>query len=429
VKRRHRLIIFTRYPVKGSVKTRLFPALGEEGAASLHKKMTEHTVEWAASLSEKDPGFLQIRHEGGNQDLMAGWLGAKWEYIPQGEGDLGERMARAFEENFQKKIKKIVLVGTDCPQMTSFHVMAAFDALKKHDLVLTPTVDGGYSLIGLKQMVPELFVSIAWGTETVFQSTLERAKKAGLSVKSMKPLQDVDVPEDLSVWEKVSNQFLSIVIPTLNEEEHLGLTLEKVGRMPHGEAIVVDGGSRDRTVEVAEKWGARVIRTEPNRGKQMNLGAREALGDILLFLHADTLLPGNYSVFIRKALTDPNVVGGAFAWRVEPSTPFLRYLEKNVAWRTKIFQMPYGDQAYFVRTSVFREMGGYADIPLMEDVEYIRRLRKIGKLAFITQPVVTSPRRYQKRGPVRTTLRNKLTLFGYYLRVPPERLSKFYYKQ
>jgi rSAM/selenodomain-associated transferase 2/rSAM/selenodomain-associated transferase 1 len=429
VRRRRKLIIFTRYPEPGLVKTRLFPALDEEEVASLHKKMTEHTVEWAASLSENDPGFLEIRFEGGSQGLMTEWLGAEREYVSQGEGDLGERMARAFEENFQKKIQKAVLVGTDCPQMTAFHVKAVFRALKKHDLVLTPTADGGYSLIGLKQMIPELFVSLAWGTGTVFQRTLEKAKKAGLSVKCMNPLRDVDVPEDLSVWEKVSKQFLSIVIPTLNEEEHLGQTLAKVGRVPHGEVIVCDGGSQDKTVEIAEEWGARVIRTEPNRGRQMNLGAREASGDILLFVHADTLLPERYSAFIREALTDPKVVGGAFAWKVEPSTPFLRYIEKNVAWRTKIFRMPYGDQAYFVRASVFREIGGYMDIPLMEDVEFIRRLRKIGKMAYIPQPVVTSPRRYQRRGPVRTSLRNKITLFGYYLGIHPERLSKFYYKK
>jgi rSAM/selenodomain-associated transferase 1 len=117
-------------------------------------------------------------------------------------------MARAFEGNFQKKIKKIILVGTDCPQMSAFHVKAAFDALKTHDLVLGPTVDGGYCLIGLKQMVPELFVSVAWGTETVFKRTLEKAKNAGLSVKCLVPLQDVDIPEDLTVWDKVSNQFI-----------------------------------------------------------------------------------------------------------------------------------------------------------------------------------------------------------------------------
>jgi rSAM/selenodomain-associated transferase 2/rSAM/selenodomain-associated transferase 1 len=426
---RRRLIIFTKYPEPGKVKTRLIPALGEEGAASLQKKMTEHSVAWAASLSERMPGLLEIRYDGKDQNLIAEWLGSAYSYQTQGEGDLGEKMARAFDENFQKNIKKIVLVGTDCPQISAFHVKAAFDALKTHDLVLGPTVDGGYCLIGLKQMIPELFASVAWGTETVLNRTLEKAKNAGLSVKCLVPLRDVDIPEDLSVWEKVSNQFLSIVIPTLNEGANLAQTLMKIGRLSHGEVIVSDGESQDNTAEIAEKWGAKVIQSRPNRGRQMNLGAQKASGDILLFLHADTLLPDSYSDLIREAMIDPNVVGGAFAWKVEPSTPFLRYLERNVAWRTKIFRMPYGDQAYFVRASVFQEMGGYADIPLMEDVEFIRRLRKAGKLAFIPQDVVTSPRRYQKRGPVRTALRNKLTLFGYYLRISPDRLAKFYYKK
>jgi rSAM/selenodomain-associated transferase 1 len=133
---RRRLIIFTRYPEPGKVKTRLIPALGEEGAANLHKKMTEHSVAWAASLSERMPDLLEIRYEGKDQNLMAEWLGSGYSYQTQGGGDLGEKMARAFEENFQKKKKNIVLVGTDCPQMSAFHVKAAFDALKTHDLVL-----------------------------------------------------------------------------------------------------------------------------------------------------------------------------------------------------------------------------------------------------------------------------------------------------
>lgn len=426
---RRRLVILTRYPDPGKVKTRLIPALGPEEAASLHKQMTEHTLKWAASLAKKSSGLLEIRFDGGNRDLLAEWLGSEWDYTHQGAGDLGDRMARAFQENFQIGKKEVVVVGTDCPQMTIFQVETAFDALKSHDLVLGPTIDGGYCLIGLKRIVPEVFTSMDWGTETVFQDTLERAKNAGLSVKCLKPLRDVDVPEDLSVWEKASNQFLSIVIPTLNEEAHLGKTLERIGQMSDGEVIVIDGGSQDNTVPIAEEWGAKVIRARPNRGEQMNRGVREASGDILLFLHADTLLPEDYPRLIREAMTEPGVVGGAFAWKVEPSTPILRYLERNVAWRTRIFRMPYGDQAYFVRTAVFREMGGYADIPLMEDVEFIRRLRKIGRLVFIPKPVVTSPRRYEKLGPVRTALRNKLTLFGYYLGIPPDRLAKFYYKK
>ncbi|MGD2294946.1 MAG: TIGR04283 family arsenosugar biosynthesis glycosyltransferase [Candidatus Aminicenantes bacterium] len=426
---RRRLVILTRNPDPGQVKTRLIPALGPQKAASLHKKMTEHTLKWASFLAKKSSGLLEIRFDGGNRDEMAEWLGLEWDYVPQGEGDLGDRMAGAFRENFQKGREKVVIVGTDCPQMTAFHVEKAFDALKSHDLVLGPTVDGGYCLIGLKRLLPDLFTSMAWGTETVFQDTLERAKNAGLSVKSLEPLQDVDVPEDLPVWEKASNQFLSIVIPTLDEKVHLGQTLERIGQLSDGEVIVIDGGSKDDTVSIAEEWGAKVIRTRPNRGEQMNRGAREASGDILLFLHADTLLSEDYPRLIREAMNESGVVGGAFAWKVEPSTPILRYLELNVAWRTRIFRMPYGDQAYFVRTSVFREIGGYANIPLMEDVEFIRRLRKAGKLVFISKPVVTSPRRYEKFGPVRTALRNKLALFGYYLGIPPDRLAKFYYKK
>jgi len=426
---RRRLIIFTRYPEPGYVKTRLISALGEEGAASLHKKMTEHTLKWAASLSKRDYDFLEIRFDGGNQNLMARWLGPEFNYVPQGSGDLGERMARAFQENFQRKKKEVVLVGVDCPQLTAFHGRAAFDALKSHDLVLGPTEDGGYCLIALKRMVPELFKSIGWGTDTVYCKTLERAKNKGLSVQNLEPLHDVDVPQDLIFWERAFNQFLSVIIPTLNEESHIRQTFRDVGKMSHGEVIVVDGGSKDSTVQIAKDWGARVFSSKPSRGRQMNIGASKASGDILLFLHADTILPNDFSSLIRQAMTDPGVVGGSFAWKVQPSTSFLKYIEKNVTWRTKLFRLPYGDQAIFVRTSLFRQIGGYADIPLMEDVDFIRRLRKMGKLAFIPVPVITSSRRYEKMGALRATLKNKLVLFGYYLKIPPSRLARFYYKK
>ncbi len=161
----------------------------------------------------------------------------------------------------------------------------------------------------------------------------------------------------------------------------------------------------------------------------MNAGASEASGDFLLFLHADTALPDNFSSLIRHQMTSPEVVGGSFALKIQPSTPLLRYIERNVTWRTRLFRLPYGDQAIFVRASLFRLIGGYADIPLMEDVEFIRRLRKIGKIAFIPVPVITSSRRYAKTGALRATLKNKLVLFGYYLKIPPSRLAQFYYRK
>ena len=173
----YKLIIFTRFPHPGKVKTRLIPALGDDGAATLHETMTLHTLRWANQFSCGDPHGLEIRFDGGDLIQMRQWLGAKWRYVEQGEGDLGSRIERAFQENFANKSKHVVLVGTDCPQLTVFHVREAFSALKIFDMVIGPTEDGGYYLIGLNRHVPELFKSIEWGTETVFEKTMERGLK------------------------------------------------------------------------------------------------------------------------------------------------------------------------------------------------------------------------------------------------------------
>jgi rSAM/selenodomain-associated transferase 2/rSAM/selenodomain-associated transferase 1 len=390
--------------------------------------MTAHTLRWADSLTSLNPDILQVSFEGGTLSLMQQWLGGERQYVEQREGDLGQRMARAFQENFQNKYRYIVLVGTDCPQMTAFHVKEAFNALKTHDMVIGPSEDGGYYLIGLSQMVPELFVSMEWGTEQIFENTMERAKQLRLSVCVLAKLSDVDTPDGLPLWNLVSNQFISVVIPTLNEEVNLPKTLKSVGRIPHCEVIVADGGSLDRTVPIAEDWGAQIVQSDPCRGGQMNEGARRAYGDILLFLHADTILPENYAELIRHSLLNPNVPGGSFGVKFSPTTRHLNIKSKTISWRTTVLRKPYGDQAIFVRASLFRLMGGYADIPLMEDVEFVNRLRQRGKLAFIREPVVTDSRLFESRGRIKVTLRNKLTKMGYALGVSPERLARFYYK-
>jgi rSAM/selenodomain-associated transferase 1 len=205
------LIVFTRYPEVGKTKTRLIPALGAEGAATLQRQMTEFTlkqVEQWVDLhgndleGDRSPApSVEIRFAGGDRTLMQDWLGSRWLYQPQATGDLGVRMRQALQFAFEQGSKRAVTIGIDCPQLDSATLAQAFQALQNHDLVLGPATDGGYYLIGLRSLVPELFRGIDWGTDQVFQQTVAVAEAKGLAIATLTPLTDVDRPEDLAIWE------------------------------------------------------------------------------------------------------------------------------------------------------------------------------------------------------------------------------------
>ncbi len=220
-------------------------------------------------------------------------------------------------------------------------------------------------------------------------------------------------------------QVISVIIPVLNEALDIGKTLASVHKA-NVEVIVVDGGSRDDTKAVAESWGVKVLSAPTGRGRQMNAGARVASGKIFLFLHADTLLPENFAPMVIQALNQPNTVAGAFALQIEGELPSLRWVEKGVNWRSRTFSFPYGDQAIFMSAEVFYQLGGFPDLPIMEDFEMMRRLRRIGKILLLTATVVTSGRRWVAKGVFKTTLINQLTIVAYLLGVSPERLSRWY---
>ena len=201
---KERLVIFTRYPEQGLTKTRLIPALGVEGATKLHRQMTERTLSNVRELLSCDrPVSVEVCFTGGNLALMQGWLGADIVYQPQGEGDLGARMARAMSLSFQGGIERVVIIGTDCPGVNANLIAQAFHHLHSHDLVLGPAIDSGYYLIGLNCLIPELFSEISWGTAEVLQQTVDIAKKLDLSVAYLPQLADIDRPEDLPVWEQM----------------------------------------------------------------------------------------------------------------------------------------------------------------------------------------------------------------------------------
>jgi hypothetical protein len=424
----NRLIIFSRYPEPGKTKTRLIPSLGPEGAAELQRQMTEYTLTWAKRLRKTHPVSLELHYEGENIGLMQKWGGKDLCYYPQSKGDIGCRMADAFKVSFQSDLTPTLLIGTDCPDLSGDLAVKAFEALREHDLVLGPTSDGGYCLIGLSQEIPQLFTDVPWGTDRVLQKTLCIARDLGLRVFLLDPLHDVDRPEDLPVWENAVRQYptISIIIPALNEEKMIGASLESTRNAFRVETIVVDGGSSDRTAEIAASRGARVVASPGGRARQMNTGAQAATGDLLLFLHADTLLPEGFDHQVRSTLLQPGVVAGAFRLGLDPSHRGLRMIERLANWRSRRFQLPYGDQAIFLKRDLFRDIGGFPEMPIMEDFELVRRLRHRGRVVIAPLAVITSSRRWLALGLWRATLINQAVIAGYYLGVSPSCLANWY---
>ena len=218
---------------------------------------------------------------------------------------------------------------------------------------------------------------------------------------------------------------ISVVIPTLDEEDCVAAAIgSATAAGPGVEVIVVDGGSRDRTVARAAATGARVLTSARGRGLQLDFGARRSSGTWLVFLHADTRLEAGWD----RALADvaPGVVGGAFRFAVDSARGGYRIVEAGVALRCRTFLLPFGDQGLFVRRRAYFVAGGFPPLPLMEDVAFVRRLAAQGPLAFLGARAYTSPRRWERRGLLNTTLRNWGLLALYAAGLPPHRLARLY---
>ncbi|NJM89119.1 MAG: glycosyltransferase family 2 protein [Hydrococcus sp. RU_2_2] len=220
---------------------------------------------------------------------------------------------------------------------------------------------------------------------------------------------------------------ISIIIPVLNEASIIQKTISKLQKQLEIEIIVVDGGSQDNTIALAQNLGVKVIRSpQAGRANQMNFGASLATGDILLFLHVDTCLPHGYLALVTKALSNSKTVAGAFELAIDSPQKSLRFLETIINLRSRFLSLPYGDQAFFLKASVFQEINGFADLPIMEDFEFIQRLKKKGEISIVPAKVITSGRRWQKLGVVKTTIINQLIILGYYLGVSPQKLARWY---
>lgn len=224
---------------------------------------------------------------------------------------------------------------------------------------------------------------------------------------------------------------ISVVIPVLNEKDDLPCTLKAMAEFPGlYEIIIVDGGSTDGTRESLSDHlpaHARMIDGPRGRGTQLNAGARSATGDVVLFVHADTRLPANAAQQISEAMSEAQVVGGGFCVRFLEHKPwFLRLVAAGINFRTRLFRSPTGDQAIFSRQDAFGAVGGFAEWPIFEDVDFVRRLKRQGRFAIIKSRVATSARRYTTRGVLRTVFLMYALRIAFWLGVSPFHLHRWF---
>lgn len=431
-----RVIVMTRFPEPGKTKTRLIPALGAELATALHCVLVRQTLQSVVRLTQHGRCSPEVRFAGGSSDRMQELFGSEANYVPQVGSDLGERISSAFAIAFAEGAQRVVVIGTDCPDLEPAILQQAFELLLQADVVIGPAHDGGYYLLGMRRQHAQLFREIDWGTELVMKQTLEKSSRLRLRVELLASLSDVDYPEDLIACRRRPDVFrgilpeskaglLSIIIPVFNEERTIAETLSPLLNLDDVEVLVVDGGSTDQTRQICEAQGVRVVPCQAGRGRQMNAGAALAKGELLLFLHADTRLPPEFLPMVWQNLK-PVHAGGAFQLRIDASDWKLRIVEIMANLRSRWLQLPYGDQAIFVRADTFYYMGGFRNWPLMEDFEFCRRLRKFGRIVQLPASVLTSARRWQRLGIIRTTLINQLCVLAYSLGVPTDRIARWY---
>lgn len=426
------VVVFAKPPVVGEVKTRLAPPAR---AAALARAFLADTfaalrsVAWAAPVlattAAIDPAL--------DLELAAPiWM--------QGDGDLGARIERVLRRALVSSPRAIAM-GADTPGLPITALDRAHAALRTADAAIGPTEDGGFYLLALRTCPEGLLAGLPWSRADTFATTLARLRAHGLSTVVLDTWFDVDRPSDLerlrgllaarvvsasATWSALNT--ISVVMPVLDEERRIGAALaDLVSLGGLHEVIVVDGGSTDRTVEIGRSAGARIVTAPRGRGPQLNAGAAAATGDVLLFLHADTTLPNDAAHHVEHALSRPDVVAGAFrTWTIaEQPRPWFAPLLHLADIRSRLTRYPYGDQAMFVRASAFRAVGGFPDLPLMEDLELSRRLSTQGRIHICAASVRVSGRRFVARPIVYTTLVNMFPLL-YRAGVSPHTLARFY---
>ena len=410
------LILFSRIPEPGKTKTRMMPYLTADECADLQRNCLCDILRQAGKISGIDLIFCFTGEQRGFslKKLCGGRFKKKpaagIRMLSQGEGNLGERMNRAFRKVFAKGYDSCVLIGSDVPEIRSSDLADAFKALETKDVVMGKTTDGGYYLIGMKAVHPELFMGSDYSHNRVADQLVEAAGRTGLKMAYIRPLHDLDVPDDLTslilrgqtdarVRHLMSTDFalhrqkISVIIPFYNEKDTIDEMIRQMGDLQRScEIIFVDGGSTDGSREkIPDTF--RVMESAKGRACQMNLGAQESSGDILFFLHCDSELPPDAAGLIRQSIKKNPA--GCFGIRFRKKRLFLWTCRIISNHRVKDRRVMFGDQGIFVMRRLFNEIGGFKEMPLMEDYQFSLDLKARGvKPVLAGKRIVTSSRRF-----------------------------------
>ena len=409
------IIFFTRAPISGKTKTRMQPYLSPDECAALHKAMIKDIYEECSKI-QADIFVYYTPLEGLGR--LYKLIGKESTYRLQKGADLGEKMYDAIAEVLDFGYESCILIGSDIAELRKEHLNTAFDKLEYADVVFGKTVDGGYYLVGMKRAVKEVFEVEKYGNSDVFANTLKRLSNLGLKVAYTKTLYDIDTKDDLALHRQRLRKYvprhskyykefqkrslgkfvlgklkISIIIPVYNEEKTI-VNLQRQLDSLYGkcEIIFVDGGSTDATISLIDpKY--KLSKSEKGRAAQMNKGALESSGDVLLFLHSDSILPKKALAQIKKVMKDYEA--GCFGINFNTRSILMKICALMSNYRAAIGHIMFGDQGIFIDRATFFKLGMFPKLPIMEDYQLSLSLKsKTIKTAMTKSHITTSDRRF-----------------------------------
>lgn len=431
-----KLIVFARAPVAGRVKTRLASELSPHRALEFHVAMTSDLL----SRLKQVRAIADVELH--TDEITQTWNSINIPVRVQASGDLGRRLYRAISQALEAGHSAAIVVGSDSPTFPLAHLSALLDT--HAGVALGPTPDGGFYAILCRRTHPEMFDGVTWSSADTRAETERAIRRCGLTVAIGPEWYDVDTAADLSrlaedpdlgpatrlVLERSGRMpgrdamRISVIIPVLNEETCIRETLDCVTALKPHEIIVADGGSTDSTLRIASGH-AQIVHSLPGRGAQQRKAAEDASGDVLWFLHADTL-PGPGALDgIRACLSARDTAGGNFSLRFDGDSRAARQLTRIYPALRRL-GLCYGDSGIFVRRTAYQRAGGFKPYPLFEDLDLVRRIRKIGRFRTLSETLFTSSRRFEHRNFTLMFAEWTALQALYWAGVSPHRLAMLY---